>query len=231
MLPIGEWVLRTACRQAKAWLDGGLMVPRLAINVSVAQFTQSGFAQLVAAILEETGLDAGLLELEVTESVLMGDAENAVHTLYALGTQGVQLAIDDFGTGASSLGNLKNYPVSRLKIDQSFVGGVGTQAGDAAVTSAVIALAAGMNLKVTAEGVETEEQLDFLKARHCDEIQGFFLSRPLPPNQVAAMLDRRWATPPRGPWDMSAEAMEPQAAAYYASALAALRAESAQGVT
>ena len=181
ILPIGDWILRTACAQCKAWRDEGIPLLRVAVNISVRQFAQDGFTAQIAAILAETGLDAGGLELEITESLLMKDGESALVTLRELKQLGVQLAIDDFGTGYSSLSYLKQFPIDRLKIDRSFVGGVNMNAQDRAITAAVIALADSMDLKVTAEGVETESQLVFLGDRRCAEAQGFFLSKPLPP--------------------------------------------------
>jgi diguanylate cyclase (GGDEF)-like protein len=191
IVPIGEWVLRSACAQAKAWLDAGLSLPRMAVNVSVMQFVHRGFPATVARILAETGLPAGALELEVTETLLMKDSTDAASTLKALKDLGVQLAVDDFGTGYSSLSRLKEFPIDRLKIDKSFVQAVNARADDGAIASAVIAMAEGMNLKVIAEGVETLSQLAFLQQRRCDEGQGYYWSRPLPPEEVRRFLERR----------------------------------------
>jgi diguanylate cyclase (GGDEF)-like protein/PAS domain S-box-containing protein len=188
IVPIGEWVLRTACRQAKVWQDEGIHMPRVAVNVSVLQFVQPGFTALVAQVLEETGLPAGCLELEMTESLLMKDPEGAVRTLHALKDLGVQLAIDDFGTGYSSLSRLKQLPIDRLKIDRAFVRDVAEQRDDAAIAMAVIAMAESMGLKVIAEGVETDAQMEFLTAKNCDEVQGYYLSRPLPCEDATVML-------------------------------------------
>src|SRR5712691_10656521 len=180
ILPIGEWVLRTACAQAKAWQDAGLSLPRMAVNISVLQFVQTGFTDLVTQILNETGLSPHALELEITEGLLMKDAEGAIRTLSILKDQGVQFAIDDFGTGYSSLSYLKRFPIDRLKIDKAFVQDINADPDDAAITTAVIAMAGSMNLGVVAEGVETGAQLDFLKNKHCGEVQGYYLSKPLP---------------------------------------------------
>jgi diguanylate cyclase (GGDEF)-like protein len=188
IVAIGEWVLRTACAQARDWLDAGLWLPRVAVNVSVMQFVQRGFPQTVARVLAETGLAASVLELELTESLLMKDSEDAAETLRALKALGVQLAVDDFGTGYSSLSRLKDFPIDRLKIDKSFVQAVNASAGDGAIVSAAIAMAEGMNLKVVAEGVETVSQLAFLRQRQCDEGQGYYWSRPLPSDQVHRFL-------------------------------------------
>ena len=190
MLPIGEWVLETACRQAKAWIDSGAEVAHVAVNVSVLQFVQKGFPALVARILDDTGLAPHALELEVTESLLMKDAEGAVQTLRALKSIGVQLAIDDFGTGYSSLSYLKQFPIDRLKIDRTFVHNISEDHDNAAIALAVIAMAESMALKVTAEGVETDAQLGFLKATQCDEVQGFYLSYPLPAAEITSLLEK-----------------------------------------
>ena len=188
IIPLGEWVLRTACQQAKAWQEAGIFLPRVAVNISVQQFVQPGFPGLVAQILEETGLEAKALELEITESLLMKDPQGATHTLQVLKHLGVQLAIDDFGTGYSSLSRLKQLPLDRLKIDRAFVSEVNSQPDNAAITTAVIAMAESMGLKVIAEGVENEAQLRFLKAKRCDEIQGYHLSWPLPVGEITAVL-------------------------------------------
>jgi diguanylate cyclase len=190
IVAIGEWVLRTTCQQAKNWRDQGLPLPRIGVNVSVKQFVQRNFPGLVAQILTETGLEPETLEIEVTESLLMRDADGAAATLGKLKALGVQLAIDDFGTGYSSLSRLKEFPIDRLKIDRSFVRAVSTDRNDQAIACAVIAMADSMNLCVVAEGVETVEQLNFLRAKHCNEVQGYFLSRPLPPEQIAEFLLR-----------------------------------------
>ena len=188
IVPIGEWVMRTACSQAKVWQDAGLHIPRVAVNVSVRQFAQTGFPALVGRILKETGLHPSALEIEITESVLMKDGEMAITTLRELKALGVQLAIDDFGTGYSSLAYLKQFPIDRLKIDRTFVCALNTDMHDRAIASAVIALAENMNLSVTAEGVETENQLAFLKSRNCNEAQGYYLSRPLPVEQMGEFI-------------------------------------------
>lgn len=188
IIPIGEWVLRTACQQAKNWQKSGAGLARVAVNISVLQFVQPGFTTLVARILEETGLSPEALELEITESLLMKDPEGATCTLQALKTLGVQLAIDDFGTGYSSLSRLKQLPLDRLKIDKAFVREVNSQPNDAAIATAVIAMAESMGLRVIAEGVENEDQLRFLASKRCNEIQGYYLSRPLPDAEMTAML-------------------------------------------
>lgn len=188
IIPIGEWVLRTACQQARIWQDAGCGLSRMGVNISVLQFMQPDFPSLVARILQETDLKAEALELEITESLLMRDPDGANHTLQELKALGVQLAIDDFGTGYSSLSRLKQLPLDRLKIDRVFVQEVNTRPDDAAITTAVIAMAESMGLRVIAEGVENEAQLGFLRDKQCDEIQGYYLSRPLPADQLTALL-------------------------------------------
>lgn len=190
IVPIGEWVMRSACQQAKQWRDQGIDLQRIAVNISVLQFTQPDFPGLVARVLEETGLEPSALELEITESLLMKDPEYAIATLQALKGLGVQLAIDDFGTGYSSFSRLKQLPLDRLKLDKAFVREVNIRPDDAAIATAVIAMADGMGLRVIAEGVENEGQLRFLKAQHCDEIQGYYLSRPLPVTEITDLLRR-----------------------------------------
>ncbi len=190
IISIGEWVLRTACRQARIWRESGIDLQRMAVNISVLQFVQPSFPGLVARILEETGLEPEALELEITESLLMKDPEGATCTLQALKDLGVQLAIDDFGTGYSSLSRLKQLPLDRLKIDKAFVREVNSQPDDAAIATAVIAMADSMGLRVIAEGVESAAQLAFLKSKHCDEVQGYYLSRPLPVDEITEMLQR-----------------------------------------
>lgn len=191
IVPIGEWVLRTACTQAKAWQDAGVLLPRVAVNVSVRQFAQTGFPALVGKILRETGLKPSALEIEITESVLMKDGERAITTLHELKALGIQLAIDDFGTGYSSLAYLKQFPIDRLKIDRTFVCALNTDIQDQAIASAVISMAENLNLSVTAEGVETENQLSFLKSRNCDEVQGYYLSRPLSVVEMSEFMQKR----------------------------------------
>ncbi len=195
IVPIGAWVLKTACRQAKVWLDTGLPIKLISVNLSPRQFLEAELVDSVARILKETGLEARYLELEITESLLMKDIERTVATLHALKTIGVQLSIDDFGTGYSSLNYLRRFPIDRLKIDQSFIREVTTDPDNAAITLAMITLAHSLNIKVIAEGVEHEGQLAFLKAKHCDEMQGFFFSHPLPTEEVTAILATKLALP------------------------------------
>jgi EAL domain-containing protein (putative c-di-GMP-specific phosphodiesterase class I) len=187
ILPIGEWVLRTACAQCKAWNDADIPL-HVSVNVSVRQFAQDGFPARVAAILNETGLRPAALELEITESVLMKDGTAALGMLQDLKRLGLMLAIDDFGTGYSSLNYLKVFPIDNLKIDRAFVHGINANPGDCAIASAVIAMGHSLHMRVTAEGVESETQLRFLSESSCNQAQGFYLSRPLSAADVPAFL-------------------------------------------
>ena len=189
IVPIGEWVLRTACRQCKIWQDAGLPAVTVAVNISARQFREKHLLQLVATILAETGLAPSLLELEVTESVIMHDAQHVIADLQAFRDMGVSLSVDDFGTGYSSLSYLKRFPVDRLKIDQSFVRDLSTDADDAAIAQAVITLGHTMNLRVIAEGVETPEQLAFLSRNQCDEMQGYLLGKPMSADEFGKLLE------------------------------------------
>ncbi len=188
ILPIGAWVLREACTQAKIWADAGLAVANMAVNVSAVQFRKETFLVDLFAILAETGLDPRVLELEVTESVLMKHPESATPILAALRGEGVQVSVDDFGTGYSSLSYLQQFPLDALKIDQSFVRRIATNPGDTAIVSAIIGMGQSLHLRVIAEGVETAEDLAFLKKHDCDEAQGFYFSKPVPAGQFAKLL-------------------------------------------
>lgn len=179
IVPMGQWILVEACRQVQRWQDAGLDVVPVAINVSAVEFRHKNFLAGVASALEKTGLNPAFLELELTESVLMSDAESSAEVLDALKLMGVSLAIDDFGTGYSSLNYLKRFPINTLKIDQTFVRDVTTSTDGATIVSAVIGMGKNLNQKVIAEGVETEQQLAFLKTRNCDEAQGYLFSYPL----------------------------------------------------
>ncbi len=188
IIPIGEWVLKTACAQARKWQDQGLPALTVAVNVSAVQFRQVGFPKLVARVLRETGLAAQCLELELTESLLLANATVTFSVLEELKAMGLKLAIDDFGTGYSSLSYLKQFPMSKLKIDRSFICDVASNSDDMAITTAIIGMAKNLNLKVIAEGVENEAQMSFLRTLHCDEIQGYYFSEPLAVDKVADML-------------------------------------------
>jgi diguanylate cyclase (GGDEF)-like protein/PAS domain S-box-containing protein len=188
IVPIGDWVLREACRQNKAWQDAGLPPVAVSVNVSARQFREKSLVARVAGVLDESGLDAKYLELEVTESLIMQDVDLAVSTMEALRRLGVQLSIDDFGIGYSSLSALKSFPVSRLKIDKSFVDGLLADENDRAVANAIVSLGRTLNLRVIAEGVETEAQAAFLRSVHCDEMQGYLFSKPLPASEIEDLL-------------------------------------------
>ncbi|WP_082584278.1 EAL domain-containing protein [Noviherbaspirillum sp. Root189] len=188
ILPIGIWVLRTACAQIKEWQSAGLGDLRVAINLSVRQFAQPDLVGLVANTLKETGLAAHYLDLEFTESIVMTDVERAVDVLNKLRALGVSLSIDDFGTGYSSLAYLNRFPINVLKIDQSFVQKISPQSNDAAISDAIISMAHSLGIRVIAEGVETEAQCEFLSRNMCDEIQGFVFSKPLAPSDMEALL-------------------------------------------
>jgi diguanylate cyclase (GGDEF)-like protein len=197
ILPLGEWILRQACLRARAWLDAGLDLKLISVNISARQFEQQDLVRRVADVLGATGLPPACLELELTESMMMAHAEEYIERLNALKTLGVQLSVDDFGTGYSSLSYLKRFPVDRLKIDRSFVRDIVTDPDDAAIAQAVIRLGQILGLAVTAEGVETDEQLDFLRRHGCDEAQGYYFSPPLPPDAFVELW-RRGLLAPRG---------------------------------
>lgn len=198
IIQIGEWVLREACAQNRAWQDEGLPKVRVAVNLSAYQLRQSGLVETVQSILEETGLDADFLELEITETAIMQNPDFAVSILNELREVGAHISIDDFGTGYSSLAHIKRFTINNLKIDKSFVRDVEINRTDAAIAKAIIAMGSSLNLTVIAEGVETEGQLSFLKDQRCDEVQGFLFSRPVPAEEVAEVL-RRGCRPRRGP--------------------------------
>lgn len=189
ILPLGEWVLREACTQARAWEKAMGKPVSVAVNLSARQFRQASLIEKVAAILEETSLSPACLELEITESMVMGQVEEVVSTLNRLHGLGVRLAIDDFGTGYSSLSYLKRFPVHVLKIDKSFVDGIPGDPDDTSIVATIISMAHDMKLKVVAEGVESGAQLAFLRQRGCDEMQGYFFSRPVPAREAASLLN------------------------------------------
>lgn len=188
IVPLSKWVLTQACQQARAWQLAGLPAISMSVNVSAIDFRQNDFVDGIVQILELTGLDPTLLELEITESVLMQNVEATVQTLHAIKALGVRLAIDDFGTGYSSLSYLRRFPVDVLKIDQSFIRGLSSENNDAALVSAIISLGKSLNLNIIAEGVETLEQLDFLKALQCEEGQGYFFSKAVLPQEFVQLL-------------------------------------------
>jgi EAL domain-containing protein (putative c-di-GMP-specific phosphodiesterase class I) len=186
--PIGAWVLREACTQARTWVNAGLPATTMAVNVSVMEFRDQNFLKRLFAVLDETGLDPKSLELELTESVLMKHAGATASILRTLREKGVQVAIDDFGTGYSSLSYLRKFPVDALKIDRSFVRQISDAGNDTTIVTAVIGMARSLKLRVVAEGVETAEELAFLRAHQCDEAQGHYFSRPVLPRQFARLL-------------------------------------------
>ncbi len=195
IVPIGAWVIETACVQAKWWQNAGLSL-RMAVNLSARQFAQPDLIGMIINTLQKTGLKADCLKLEITESLLMQDVERVILTLQALKKIGVKIAIDDFGTGYSSLSYLKRFPLDFLKIDRSFIRDIQSDPDDAAITLAVIAMAHSMRLNVIAEGVETAAQLDFLRAHDCNEVQGYYFSPPVPADDLTRLLRERGALPP-----------------------------------
>ena len=200
ILPIGAWVLREACAQARAWVDAGLPFISLAVNVSVMQFRNENFLEDTFEILDQAGLGPRYLELELTESALMKRADLTVPILSTLRESGVQVAVDDFGTGYSSLSYLRKFPLDALKIDQSFVRQITTIPDETTIVRAIISMGRSLNLRVIAEGVETSDQLDFLKIHQCDEAQGYYFSPPVLPQQLAKVLR---GEPPK--WDVIAD--------------------------
>jgi diguanylate cyclase (GGDEF)-like protein/PAS domain S-box-containing protein len=200
IVPIGDWALREACRQNKAWQDAGLSPIAVSVNVSARQFRENHIVSAVAEALAESGLEPKYLELELTESLVMQDVNRAIETMKELRALGVRLSIDDFGTGYSSLSALKRFPVERLKIDRSFIQDLPDDEDDCAVTSAVISLGQKLNLRVIAEGVETDAQVAFLRENHCDELQGYHFSRPVAADAIPALLVRKpiASAPPPG---------------------------------
>jgi len=191
ILEIGEWVLREACMMLQRWRQHGLQDMAVSVNVSVLQLLRGDFTDVVARVLEDVGIPAHLLELELTESVLMANAEQSAAQLHAFRALGVSLAIDDFGTGYSSLAYLKRLPITTLKIDKAFIDGLPHDAEDSAITPTIVAMGHSLGLRVVAEGVETRAQMRFLAERGCDEIQGFWISPPLEAAQCLAFV-RNW---------------------------------------
>ena len=191
IIPIGEWVLRTACLQAQALHQQGFADFIMAVNISAKQFQHPGFIKLVAQVLQETGLTATRLELEITESIAMYDAEKNIATMNELRDLGIQLSIDDFGTGYSSLSYLKRFPINKLKVDQSFIRNMDSEPNNASITKTVILLGRGLNLTIIAEGVETKEELALLQQYGCDEVQGYLFSRPISSDKLEQFLNER----------------------------------------
>lgn len=186
--PLGEWIIGEACRQGQRWHDEGLPPLTIAVNVSPRQFQLTDLVGCIASALKETGYSAALLELEITESALAEREDEALLTMRRLRDLGLRLAVDDFGTGYSSLAQLKRFPIDVLKIDQGFVRDIPQSSDDMAISAAIIAMGHSMDLRVLAEGVETAEQLAFLRERGCDSYQGYFCSRPVPAEAFAALV-------------------------------------------
>ena len=191
ILPLGNLVLRTACEQARQWMLDGPVAIRVAVNMSVQQLRQPQFASEVADILRDAQLPANLLELELTESMLLEQSDTVAENLTALQEQGIKLSVDDFGTGYSSLAYLKHFPIHSLKIDRAFINELDDQPRDSAIVRAIIAMAHSMNLQVVAEGVELDSQLAFLRAQGCDEVQGYLISKPVPAEVLSRLLEQR----------------------------------------
>jgi EAL domain-containing protein (putative c-di-GMP-specific phosphodiesterase class I) len=189
IVPVGEWVLREACRQAQIWQRDGLAPLPVTANLSARQFQEKDFEATVRRVLRETRVDPSLIQFELTESLLMSEPESAARTLRGLKESGLRISVDDFGTGYSSLAYLKRFPIDALKIDRSFVRDITTDPEDAAITIAIIGLAHNLKLKVVAEGVETREQLELLAANGCDEMQGNLFSVPTTAEECAKMLE------------------------------------------
>jgi diguanylate cyclase (GGDEF)-like protein len=190
ILEIDRWVLHAACEQMRLWGEAGFVNRRISVNISALHFRRARILETVDTALEETGLKADCLELEITEGVLMEDVEEAVSTLGQLRSRGINIAVDDFGTGYSSLSYLKRFPINRIKIDRSFISGVTTDNDDAAITRTIIAMAQNLNREVIAEGVETKEQLDFLRAEGCNQVQGYYFSKPLPADEFKRLIEK-----------------------------------------
>jgi len=197
IIAIGAWVLETACRQMLDWLQRGAGVARMAVNLSARQFLANDLCEMVEQTLARTGLPPAALELEITEGTAMYGAERTIATLSQLRGLGIKLALDDFGTGYSSLAYLKRFPLDVLKVDQSFVRNITTDAGDAAITTAVVSLARSFGLSVIAEGVETEAHLQFIRNLGCDDYQGYYFSKPLPASEIEVLLAKHTPLTPR----------------------------------
>jgi diguanylate cyclase (GGDEF)-like protein/PAS domain S-box-containing protein len=191
IVPIGRWVLHEACAQAQRWISAGMAFKRVSVNISATEFRDIAFFDGVCAVLRQTGLAPEMLELELTETVLMRNVDSTLTVLQALSAMGIRLAVDDFGTGFSSLSYLRQFRIDTLKIDQSFIREVTTNTDDATIVSAVVALGRNLTQRVVAEGVETQEQVEFLRSRRCNEAQGFFFSRPLPAETLETILKTR----------------------------------------
>jgi EAL domain-containing protein (putative c-di-GMP-specific phosphodiesterase class I) len=196
IVPFGEWVLREACRQTKVWQEKGSPWMRVAVNLSARQFQNPGLVASIRKILDETGLQPPCLDLEITESIAMHDIAHTGRVLSELAAMGICVSMDDFGTGHSSLSYLKNFPIHRLKVDRSFISGIDKDERDRAIVSAIITVAHHLDLRVTAEGVETPAQAQLLAELGCDDVQGFLFGRPVPEDEFAGLLAEMEAARP-----------------------------------
>jgi EAL domain-containing protein (putative c-di-GMP-specific phosphodiesterase class I) len=190
ILSIGEWGLREACRQVRSWQDQGMGLLPVSVNLSSKQFQDRGLLGLVIRTLEKNQIEPELLEIEITENIIMDNPDDAAQLLRDIREIGVRIAVDDFGTGYSSLAYIKKFPVNTLKIDQVFVTDIVHDAHDEAIVASILSMAASLNLKVVAEGVETKEQLELLRKMGCEEVQGYYLSKPLPAEKIAELLKK-----------------------------------------
>lgn len=188
IVPIGRWVLKTACAQNVAWQKQGLPPVSMAVNLSLRQLTDESFLQDIREVLQETGMAPNYLELEITESMVMHNPERLIPILTKIKAMEIRLAIDDFGTGYSSLAQLRNFPIDSIKVDRSFIRNLPQDMDNKAITEAIITMGRSLNLTVVAEGVETKEQESFLRQKVCDEMQGFYFSKPIEPDQFAVLL-------------------------------------------
>ena len=188
IIPIGVWVLQQACQQNKQWQEIYLEPHRVSVNLSACQFKQKNIVEIIDKVIANTGLNADYLELEITESVLVEDIEQAIIILNKLKSKGISIALDDFGTGYSSLSYLNRLPLDTLKIDRSFITNIVSNSDNAAISKAIIALAQSLELNVTAEGVETKAQLNYLQEQGCNEVQGYYFSKPLPSEDLQDLL-------------------------------------------
>jgi EAL domain-containing protein (putative c-di-GMP-specific phosphodiesterase class I) len=195
IVPIGNWVLHTACLQNMAWQKQGLPRLKIAVNLTARQFTDEHLVREIRSALDAAGMDASLLEIELHESSLIQNIEKTLHILRRLKAMGVRIAIDDFGTGYSSLATLQQFPLDTIKIDRSYIRDLATQDDDSQLTKAIIAMGKSLSLTVVAQGVETKEQADFLRAHACDEIQGFYFSKPMSAPQFTALLQAQKPDP------------------------------------
>jgi len=188
IVPIGEWILKTACEQNKKWQDAGYPPMRIAVNLSSKQIRQPDLIQKIKAILETTGLSPNYLELEITENVIINTIDSSQNPLTELNALGIHITLDDFGTGNSSINYLRKIPLGRLKIDQSFISNINLNTSDEVIIQSIISLAKKLNLEIVAEGVETKKQLDFLQSNHCEQVQGFLFSKPITSNELEAFM-------------------------------------------